>query len=551
MTPCARHTFKISDSHLKWLLSVVFFCVLQLTAKATTAQEYIDNGLKYYGQEQYHEAMKAFLEAEKRARDANDANVLFSALLNIGNCYLFVAEHGEAMSHYAEAFELAQREKLGWKQENYTQNCISAVYFEDGDYSKARELVERCLRLASENRDTASVITYRLNLALIANKEGRAKVADQYLKEVQQLVQLPRWKDFKTNWEIAACDADYASKRYAIFKPRARRLLDDKRVTHADKEEILLHLLNVLQLENEQDEVINLVQRSWATATYQGRRDMSQMLSAIYQQRKNWQQALRYKDSLLAYSDSVSLLANRQMMEKSKVRMQIFQARSEMESEIADLKAKRIIYVVLLIACVLVILVIIRLLFLTRERAIRNKQFMDLRLEKEKQAKLLAEEKMRETELEAHYKQQLMHQTLDQKKRELSATILFTEARNKLIEDIIEKINLHEKAPDRQTLNDLVAHLRQQLKENERDQLLVRLDTANSEFVAQMHKAHPHLSPSDVRFLSFVRMNLSNKEISSMLNITPESCKMRKIRLCKKLGFSTTQQLYDYVSGQF
>lgn len=495
--------------------------------------------------------MKAFLEAEKQAREKNDNNVLFSALLNIGNCYLFVSENGEAMSHYAEAYELARREKLGWKQENYIQNCISAVYFEDGDYGKARELVERCLQRAEANRDTASVITYALNLGLIANKEGKPQTADRYLTDIQRLVSLPQWRGYQTSWEIVACDADYANGRLTPFEKKARRLLANKEVTRSDKEEILLNLLRMLQRRGDQEQVIRLARQCWLTATYQGRKEMSQMLAAIYQQRQDWQQALRYKDSLLAYSDSAATLANRQMMEKSKVRMQLFQARSEMESEISDLKAKRAVYVTLLVMSAIVIVTVIRLLFMTRERATRNKQLMDLRLEKEKQAKLLAEEQMRETELEAHYKQQLMRHTLDEKKRELSATILFTEARNKLIGEIIEILCQHERIPDGQTLHELIIHLRQQLKDNERDQLLVKLDAANSEFVSQIQKAHPHLSPSDVRFLSFVRMNLSNKEISSMLNITPESCKMRKIRLCKKLGFATTQQLYEYVSSQF
>ena len=38
------------------------------------------------------------------------------------------------------------------------------------------------------------------------------------------------------------------------------------------------------------------------------------------------------------------------------------------------------------------------------------------------------------------------------------------------------------------------------------------------------------------------------KEIASLLNINPESCKRRKIRLSKKLGLDTSANLYSYIA---
>ena len=43
-------------------------------------------------------------------------------------------------------------------------------------------------------------------------------------------------------------------------------------------------------------------------------------------------------------------------------------------------------------------------------------------------------------------------------------------------------------------------------------------------------------------------MNLSNKDIASLLNITPESCKRRRIRISKKLRLDTSAHLFDYIS---
>ena len=42
-------------------------------------------------------------------------------------------------------------------------------------------------------------------------------------------------------------------------------------------------------------------------------------------------------------------------------------------------------------------------------------------------------------------------------------------------------------------------------------------------------------------------MNLSNKDIASLLNITPESCKRRRQRIAKKMELDTSAQLFDFI----
>jgi len=53
---------------------------------------------------------------------------------------------------------------------------------------------------------------------------------------------------------------------------------------------------------------------------------------------------------------------------------------------------------------------------------------------------------------------------------------------------------------------------------------------------------------NDIRFLSYLYMNLSIKEISSLLNITPDACRKRKERIAKKMGLQETAELFPYLS---
>ena len=42
---------------------------------------------------------------------------------------------------------------------------------------------------------------------------------------------------------------------------------------------------------------------------------------------------------------------------------------------------------------------------------------------------------------------------------------------------------------------------------------------------------------------------MQTKDIAALLNITPDSCKRRKIRLSKKLGLETSSDLYSHILG--
>ena len=184
-----------------------------------------------------------------------------------------------------------------------------------------------------------------------------------------------------------------------------------------------------------------------------------------------------------------------------------------------------------------------------RQRARREKQLLALRLEREQQAKLLAEKQMKETELLARYQEEIMKRQLAEKQSELNATALFATARNALIEQVIETLNEADLPAELQPkVGALVQDLRQMVRADaDSDKLIIDFEAANPDFVARLNRACETLSSSDIRFLSFVRMNLSVKEIAELMNITPESCKRRRQRVAKKLGLDSATELFDYI----
>lgn len=67
------------------------------------------------------------------------------------------------------------------------------------------------------------------------------------------------------------------------------------------------------------------------------------------------------------------------------------------------------------------------------------------------------------------------------------------------------------------------------------DHLLMELENTNTHFQQQLKRRFPDLTAYDLRLCTYLKSNLSTKEIATLLNITPDSVKKAKHRLRKKL----------------
>ncbi|GAB5526537.1 MAG: hypothetical protein Roseis2KO_44090 [Roseivirga sp.] len=68
------------------------------------------------------------------------------------------------------------------------------------------------------------------------------------------------------------------------------------------------------------------------------------------------------------------------------------------------------------------------------------------------------------------------------------------------------------------------------------DHLLNELQGASFKFQEELRSRYPKLTPYDLRLSTYLKANLSTKEIAILLNITPDSVKKAKHRLRKKMN---------------
>ena len=83
--------------------------------------------------------------------------------------------------------------------------------------------------------------------------------------------------------------------------------------------------------------------------------------------------------------------------------------------------------------------------------------------------------------------------------------------------------------------------------DEEWDNFTKHFDKVHSDFIVKLKEIHPTLTSNEIKLCTYLRMNLSTKEIAQLLNISVRGVEISRYRLRKKLGISSEVSLFDYL----
>ncbi len=72
-------------------------------------------------------------------------------------------------------------------------------------------------------------------------------------------------------------------------------------------------------------------------------------------------------------------------------------------------------------------------------------------------------------------------------------------------------------------------------------------DQVHTDFIKNLREKYPQLTPKDYKLCVYLRMNLSSKEIATLMNITTRSVEVSRYRLRKKLNIEKNLNLTDFI----
>jgi len=165
----------------------------------------------------------------------------------------------------------------------------------------------------------------------------------------------------------------------------------------------------------------------------------------------------------------------------------------------------------------------------------------------------LKEKALTKAELERRqaYEKQLETE-LEFKTRQMVTHTLSMMQKNKLLQDITNDIDSRINSSDcksKEAMTAVKMSLKQGLNvDKDWDLFKLYFEQINESFFDELKKLNPNLTGNDYKLCALIKLNMSVKEMASVLNISPDSLKNARYRLKKKLNLKEEENLNIVIS---
>ncbi len=151
-------------------------------------------------------------------------------------------------------------------------------------------------------------------------------------------------------------------------------------------------------------------------------------------------------------------------------------------------------------------------------------------------------------------RQQLLNEKLDYSDKEITNFALHIIQKNDLLDSMkvdLKRLKKTEAFDEQKSIiQELIFKLNNEIGlERDKKMFKEQLQEIGDKFMMQLEKKYPDLTSNEKRLTSLLRLNLSSKEIASILNISYKSVNMSRWRLRKKIGLDPEVELSAFFNS--
>lgn len=513
-------------------LLLIFLLILhntlyaQNTSNPDAFEKLLEQGEEERVQGRFTEALEYYLKAETlAAKEKKSKTEILSVKTSIADVFASLSNFRESLGYYNQALDLA--EKLGAKGKLASiLNSIGLLYTWERDPKPALQHFEKAYEVASKYKLTEVIRSeVAVNLAHIYNSGGHYKQAQRYLAEVERL---EKTEAILQMWKTNYAESLMLEGKVAAAEEMAEQLYNEDNIKcHACITDLLSR---IYERQNKLDLAVFFAKKGLThTSELRYRIKLYDQLSGLYRRNNQYRNSLLYRDSIIILKDSLSKVAKNSFAAVSRFKL----GEKDYQNAIIVTGKRHVferkIYIISLVFGIVAIFIMYN-------------QFKN-RFLKGKRENIILENKRRISELEL----EKLKNSISEKNKEISAKALYTSGRNELIEKTLELLK-NTPFSSNGVVNNYSSILKSYVKkEEEENELFEHFEKVNPGFLNALKLRHPDLSSNDIRFVSYVYMGLSMDEISGILRITTNACRVRKNRILEKMGQSKENSLFDYV----
>jgi ligand-binding sensor domain-containing protein/DNA-binding CsgD family transcriptional regulator len=172
------------------------------------------------------------------------------------------------------------------------------------------------------------------------------------------------------------------------------------------------------------------------------------------------------------------------------------------------------------------------------EIKVKEEEIESITLKTEQEIFRLKNEKLKS---EVHFKSQ-----------ELTSSTMHLIQKNELLNQIKNTLKGYAKSDAPKNLNTelnkIVKSIDKDLaKADEWQKFELNFDQVHGNFIARLKDSYPKMTPQELKFSAYIRMNLNTKEIANLLNISVRGVEIGRYRIRKKLALERQDNLSDFI----
>ena len=437
-------------------------------------------------------ALKCFEAINHESRKAD-------VLKQIGDIESGLENHESSIKYFKEALEIYERFEETFYAA-YTYNSLGISYQNLNDYASAENYFNLAVGNAKKVEDNLGLTNALHNLGDIKRRQNKNNEAKKILLEAKAIAEKENLKLGLVNTLHSLSKIDFQSKNYNSALKNNKEAIDISKSLGA-----MSHLADLYKY------------RSTILEGLNKNNDALEFLKLYH----------TINDSLFTTKKSQQIEELKAIYQSEKKEAKITLQKKEIETLNTQTKNDKLTKTLYGIGMFSFLAIAGLIYFSFKQRIKKNK------IEREKQEEILKQE-------------------IEFKKKELASQTLHLVQKSTFINELKENLEKIKQSPKlfKVEFRRLVMLLRKESAEDKDWEVFKSyFSEVHNNFDIKLKEIYADITEKEIRLASFLRMNLSTKEIASMLNVLPESVSKSKYRLKKKLNLDKETDLNGFLNS--
>jgi tetratricopeptide (TPR) repeat protein len=430
---------------------------------------------------------------------------------NLGITFAKLEDNTKALAYFNRALPIYEKLNNKLSLVN-TYNNIGNLHQDDKQYATAEQLFRRCIHLAEDPAlslyHTDLLSGFYQNLGNNYYKQRKYRTALVYYDSALRL-------EYKLN-----------------DKPNIAGTLINKAYCYKDLNEAA----KAIPVLSEAASLIQVLKNQPLKAEWLG------IYADVYEKQGDYKKALEYTKQHVSLRDSLFDQTKNQQIQELQIRYETEKKEEQIKllTEQGDLKT-RLNYASLgIIAAIVLLLGLLHNRYQLRGRLFTQRE----KLLTEKTQRSIAETKL------AAEESRRMQAELDYKQRELTSATVYLCEKNEWLTAVKSQLRQSNGQLTDEKLRQLTKSIDQNIElDTNWNRFKLHFDRVHPNFFATLQTQFSQLSPNELKHCAYVRINLSIKEVATLMNITPKGVKMARYRIKKRLHLLPDDDLYVYLNN--